>query len=241
MTEEADNDISVYLQVNHFAFLKVLKMDWWRWNEGPAEHNSQFTLPKNYGCCAVVERNRRSVVIWCYTLVFLEILENVKSLVWHFTQCEWNQSFSAAAHHWNITFFRKFFNMLYIFSGRSSRSILHFAPGCAVIFICFLCSAYMHGFCILGKYCAKTQGFSFYLKSIVFSKHNTLKMTYFQSCWSLQRRSCTHSLPLSPFVSPFQTSLATRFAQEAFGKQYKQTIGLDFFLKRISLPGETPS
>ncbi|KAG8003863.1 Ras-related protein Rab-28, partial [Nibea albiflora] len=34
-----------------------------------------------------------------------------------------------------------------------------------------------------------------------------------------------------------QTSLATRFAQEAFGKQYKQTIGLDFFLKRISLPG----
>ncbi|XP_069782104.1 ras-related protein Rab-28 isoform X6 [Narcine bancroftii] len=28
-----------------------------------------------------------------------------------------------------------------------------------------------------------------------------------------------------------------RFAQEAFGKQYKQTIGLDFFLKRISLPG----
>uniref|UniRef100_A0A671XWC2 Ras-related protein Rab-28 n=1 Tax=Sparus aurata TaxID=8175 RepID=A0A671XWC2_SPAAU len=40
-----------------------------------------------------------------------------------------------------------------------------------------------------------------------------------------------------PFVSLFQSSLATRFAQEAFGKQYKQTIGLDFFLKRISLPG----
>ncbi|MEQ2302124.1 Ras- protein Rab-28, partial [Ameca splendens] len=35
-----------------------------------------------------------------------------------------------------------------------------------------------------------------------------------------------------------KTSLATRFAQEAFGKQYKQTIGLDFFLKRISLPGD---
>uniref|UniRef100_A0A3B4C9R5 RAB28, member RAS oncogene family n=1 Tax=Pygocentrus nattereri TaxID=42514 RepID=A0A3B4C9R5_PYGNA len=34
-----------------------------------------------------------------------------------------------------------------------------------------------------------------------------------------------------------KTSLATRFAQEAFGKQYKQTIGLDFFLKRITLPG----
>ncbi|XP_053258323.1 ras-related protein Rab-28 isoform X7 [Podarcis raffonei] len=33
-----------------------------------------------------------------------------------------------------------------------------------------------------------------------------------------------------------KTSLATRFAQEAFGKQYKQTIGLDFFLKRITLP-----
>ncbi|XP_065130376.1 ras-related protein Rab-28 isoform X2 [Paramisgurnus dabryanus] len=34
-----------------------------------------------------------------------------------------------------------------------------------------------------------------------------------------------------------KTSLSTRFAQEAFGKQYKQTIGLDFFLKRITLPG----
>ncbi|XP_041706012.1 ras-related protein Rab-28-like isoform X2 [Coregonus clupeaformis] len=34
-----------------------------------------------------------------------------------------------------------------------------------------------------------------------------------------------------------KTSLATRFAQEAFGKQYKQTIGLDFFLKRITFPG----
>ncbi|NP_001188206.1 ras-related protein Rab-28 [Ictalurus punctatus] len=34
-----------------------------------------------------------------------------------------------------------------------------------------------------------------------------------------------------------KTSVATRFAQEAFGKQYKQTIGLDFFLKRITLPG----
>uniref|UniRef100_A0A8C6UJ17 Ras-related protein Rab-28 n=1 Tax=Neogobius melanostomus TaxID=47308 RepID=A0A8C6UJ17_9GOBI len=34
-----------------------------------------------------------------------------------------------------------------------------------------------------------------------------------------------------------KTSITTRFAQEAFGKLYKQTIGLDFFLKRISLPG----
>ncbi|XP_014349750.1 ras-related protein Rab-28 isoform X2 [Latimeria chalumnae] len=34
-----------------------------------------------------------------------------------------------------------------------------------------------------------------------------------------------------------KTSLAMRFAQEAFGKQYKQTVGLDFFLKRMTLPG----
>ncbi|XP_040479797.1 ras-related protein Rab-28-like [Ursus maritimus] len=34
-----------------------------------------------------------------------------------------------------------------------------------------------------------------------------------------------------------KTSLATCFAQEFFGKQYKQTIGLDFFLRRITLPG----
>ncbi|XP_044152389.1 ras-related protein Rab-28 isoform X2 [Bufo gargarizans] len=34
-----------------------------------------------------------------------------------------------------------------------------------------------------------------------------------------------------------KTSLAMRFAQESFGKQYKQTVGLDFFLKRIMLPG----
>ncbi|KAJ8317622.1 hypothetical protein KUTeg_005526 [Tegillarca granosa] len=34
-----------------------------------------------------------------------------------------------------------------------------------------------------------------------------------------------------------KTSVATRYSQEQFGKQYKQTIGLDFFLKRIILPG----
>ncbi|KAH3786272.1 ras-related protein Rab-28-like [Dreissena polymorpha] len=34
-----------------------------------------------------------------------------------------------------------------------------------------------------------------------------------------------------------KTSLATRYAQEQFGKQYKQTIGVDFFLRRIVLPG----
>ncbi|KAB0342828.1 hypothetical protein FD754_019754, partial [Muntiacus muntjak] len=33
------------------------------------------------------------------------------------------------------------------------------------------------------------------------------------------------------------TSLVTCFAQETFGKQYKQTMGLDFFLRRITLPG----
>lgn len=34
-----------------------------------------------------------------------------------------------------------------------------------------------------------------------------------------------------------KTSLSTRYSQEQFGKQYKQTIGLDFFLKRVVLPG----
>ncbi|XP_033756413.1 LOW QUALITY PROTEIN: ras-related protein Rab-28-like [Pecten maximus] len=34
-----------------------------------------------------------------------------------------------------------------------------------------------------------------------------------------------------------KTSIATRYSQEQFGRQYKQTIGLDFFLKRIILPG----
>ncbi|XP_064630356.1 ras-related protein Rab-28-like [Lineus longissimus] len=34
-----------------------------------------------------------------------------------------------------------------------------------------------------------------------------------------------------------KTSLTTRYSQQQFGKQYKQTIGLDFFLKRIVLPG----
>uniref|UniRef100_A0AAZ3RFT7 Ras-related protein Rab-28 n=1 Tax=Oncorhynchus tshawytscha TaxID=74940 RepID=A0AAZ3RFT7_ONCTS len=48
--------------------------------------------------------------------------------------------------------------------------------------------------------------------------------------------SITHKV-LETVNLVFQTSLATRFAQEAFGKQYKQTIGLDFFLKRITLPG----
>ena len=36
-----------------------------------------------------------------------------------------------------------------------------------------------------------------------------------------------------------KTSIATRFSQNHFGKTYQQTIGLDFFLKRITLPGTT--
>lgn len=36
-----------------------------------------------------------------------------------------------------------------------------------------------------------------------------------------------------------KTSLCVRLAQENFNKQYKQTMGLDFFLKRYSLPGNT--
>lgn len=34
-----------------------------------------------------------------------------------------------------------------------------------------------------------------------------------------------------------KTSIATRFSQNYFGKTYQQTIGLDFFMKRITLPG----
>jgi len=35
-----------------------------------------------------------------------------------------------------------------------------------------------------------------------------------------------------------KTSLATRFCEDHFAKSYKQTIGLDFFVKRVVLPGE---
>ncbi|CAM9166944.1 unnamed protein product [Ectocarpus sp. 8 AP-2014] len=35
-----------------------------------------------------------------------------------------------------------------------------------------------------------------------------------------------------------KTSIATRFAQGDFSQMYKQTIGLDFFVKRIILPGD---
>lgn len=35
-----------------------------------------------------------------------------------------------------------------------------------------------------------------------------------------------------------KTSLAMRFCEEYFAKAYKQTIGLDFFVKRVVLPGD---
>lgn len=35
-----------------------------------------------------------------------------------------------------------------------------------------------------------------------------------------------------------KTSLAQRFANDQFAQSYKQTIGLDFFMKRITLPGD---
>jgi len=34
-----------------------------------------------------------------------------------------------------------------------------------------------------------------------------------------------------------KTSIAMRFSQDQFAQTYKQTIGLDFFIKRVSLPG----
>jgi len=34
-----------------------------------------------------------------------------------------------------------------------------------------------------------------------------------------------------------KTSLATRFCEDYFATKYKQTIGLDFFVKRVTLPG----
>ncbi|KAL1526585.1 hypothetical protein AB1Y20_015291 [Prymnesium parvum] len=35
-----------------------------------------------------------------------------------------------------------------------------------------------------------------------------------------------------------KTSIAMRFTEDHFAKQYKQTIGVDFFIKRLVLPGE---
>ena len=36
-----------------------------------------------------------------------------------------------------------------------------------------------------------------------------------------------------------KTSLIMRFCEDHFGKSYKQTIGVDFFVKRIELPANT--
>ncbi|XP_071948532.1 ras-related protein Rab-28-like [Antedon mediterranea] len=36
-----------------------------------------------------------------------------------------------------------------------------------------------------------------------------------------------------------KTSLATRYSQNQFGKQYQQTVGLDFFLQRIVIGGKS--
>lgn len=34
-----------------------------------------------------------------------------------------------------------------------------------------------------------------------------------------------------------KTSLISRFCEDSFARSYKQTIGLDFFVKRLELPG----
>jgi GTPase SAR1 family protein len=35
-----------------------------------------------------------------------------------------------------------------------------------------------------------------------------------------------------------KTSIATRFSENNFSQHYKQTVGVDFFMKRISLSGK---
>jgi len=36
-----------------------------------------------------------------------------------------------------------------------------------------------------------------------------------------------------------KTSIVSRYSQNSFNRQYNQTLGIDFFLKRIALPGPT--
>lgn len=36
-----------------------------------------------------------------------------------------------------------------------------------------------------------------------------------------------------------KTSISTRYSQDQFDRQYNQTLGIDFFMKRINLPGPT--
>eukprot|EP00795_Rhopilema_esculentum_P012199 gene12199-2820_t len=45
------------------------------------------------------------------------------------------------------------------------------------------------------------------------------------------------SQQLWPGLQAKLTSICMRLAKEQFGKAYKQTLGLDFFLKRLTLPG----
>ena len=35
-----------------------------------------------------------------------------------------------------------------------------------------------------------------------------------------------------------KTSIATRFSQDSFAQQYKQTVGVDFFMRKLTLPGK---
>ena len=35
-----------------------------------------------------------------------------------------------------------------------------------------------------------------------------------------------------------KTSIIMRFCEDYFGRSYKQTIGVDFFVKRLELPGD---
>lgn len=41
------------------------------------------------------------------------------------------------------------------------------------------------------------------------------------------------------FLCPVSRSIVNRFCKDHFASSYKQTIGLDFFMKHIQLPGET--
>lgn len=36
-----------------------------------------------------------------------------------------------------------------------------------------------------------------------------------------------------------KTSISTRYSQDQFERQYNQTLGIDFFMKRINLPNQT--
>jgi Ras-related protein Rab-28 len=40
-----------------------------------------------------------------------------------------------------------------------------------------------------------------------------------------------------PKILYFKTSISTRYSQDQFDRQYNQTLGIDFFMKRLVLPG----